>query len=65
LNLAVSDVFYLHQALIRALKHDDSKELDNYSEIALARIWKAMRFLDQKLQGGNLLKIILACRFNR
>ncbi len=44
LNLAVSDVFYLHQALIRALKHDDSKELDNYSEIALARIWKAMRF---------------------
>ncbi len=44
LNLAVSDVFYLHQALIDALKRDKSAGIDAYSERALARIWKAMRF---------------------
>ncbi len=44
LNLAVSDVFYLHQALIEALKHGSEKGVDNYSERALRRIWKAMRF---------------------
>lgn len=44
LNLAVSDVFYLHQALITALKKNDETGIDAYSERALARIWKAMRF---------------------
>ncbi|RWR07435.1 4-hydroxybenzoate 3-monooxygenase [Paenirhodobacter populi] len=44
LNLAVSDVFYLHQALIAALKTGDEKGIDAYSERALRRIWKAMRF---------------------
>ncbi len=44
LNLAVSDVFYLHQALIDALKRDNNAGIDAYSERALARIWKAMRF---------------------
>ncbi|MDO5620277.1 MAG: 4-hydroxybenzoate 3-monooxygenase [Paracoccus sp. (in: a-proteobacteria)] len=44
LNLAVSDVFYLHQALIEALKQGSEKGVDSYSERALARIWKAMRF---------------------
>ncbi|MDF3853079.1 4-hydroxybenzoate 3-monooxygenase [Paracoccus sp. P2] len=44
LNLAVSDVFYLHQALIAALKQGDQAGLDTYSDRALARIWKAMRF---------------------
>ena len=44
LNLAVSDVFYLHQALIEALKHGSEKGVDSYSERALRRIWKAMRF---------------------
>jgi len=44
LNLAVSDVFYLHQSLIKALKQGSDNELDNYSERALTRIWKAMRF---------------------
>lgn len=43
LNLAVSDVFYLHQALIAALKGDETG-IDAYSGRALARIWKAMRF---------------------
>ena len=44
LNLAVSDVYYLHQALITAVKQDQRAPLDGYSEQALARIWKAMRF---------------------
>ncbi|KIN64059.1 4-hydroxybenzoate 3-monooxygenase [Sulfitobacter noctilucicola] len=44
LNLAVSDVFYLHQALIDALKNHDETGIDGYSERALKRIWKAMRF---------------------
>ncbi|MEX0283961.1 MAG: 4-hydroxybenzoate 3-monooxygenase [Paracoccaceae bacterium] len=44
LNLAVSDVFYLHQALIDALKRGNDTGIDSYSERALARIWKAMRF---------------------
>jgi len=44
LNLAVSDVFYLYQALIDAVKKDDTTGIDAYSERALLRIWKAMRF---------------------
>lgn len=44
LNLAVSDVFYLHQALIDALTRGDESGIDAYSDRALTRIWKAMRF---------------------
>lgn len=44
LNLAVSDVHYLYQALIDALKKGDTAGIDAYSERALLRIWKAMRF---------------------
>lgn len=44
LNLAVSDVFYLHQALISSLKKNDESGIEDYSKRALARIWKAMRF---------------------
>ena len=44
LNLAVSDVYYLHQALIAAIKHDVQTDINAYSEKALSRIWKAMRF---------------------
>lgn len=44
LNLAVSDVFYLHQALIEALHHGQEAGIDGYSQRALARIWQAMRF---------------------
>ncbi len=43
LNLAASDIFYLHQALIDAIR-GDARGIDAYSERALARIWKAMRF---------------------
>ena len=44
LNLAVSDVFYLHQALIDAVKTGDQTGIDAYSDRALTRVWKAMRF---------------------
>ncbi len=44
LNLAVSDVFYLHSALIDAVKAKTYAGIDGYSDRALARIWKAMRF---------------------
>ena len=44
LNLAVSDVFYLHDALIAALKRGDHSGVEGYSAHALSRIWKAMRF---------------------
>jgi len=44
LNLAVSDVYYLHTALIDAVRHGKMTGLDEYGDRALARIWKAMRF---------------------
>ena len=44
LNLAVSDVYYLHQALIDAVKRGDRTGIDAYSGRALNRVWKAMRF---------------------
>ncbi len=44
LNLAVSDVFYLYQALGEALKRQSTRGLDSYSGRALQRVWKAMRF---------------------
>ena len=44
LNLAVSDVYYLHQALIESVKGGMHSALEQYSEKALQRIWKAMRF---------------------
>lgn len=44
LNLAVSDVHYLYQALIDAIRSNDRSGVDAYSGRALKRIWKAMRF---------------------
>lgn len=44
LNLAVSDVHYLYQALIDAVKAGNETGIDEYSQRALVRIWKAMRF---------------------
>ncbi len=44
LNLAVSDVHYLYEALkLHYLQADDSG-LDGYSHTALARVWNAIRF---------------------
>ena len=44
LNSAASDIYYLYHALLDHYKNGDDTGLDNYSEKALARIWKAQRF---------------------
>ncbi len=44
LNLAASDVAYLSDALVGALKQGNDAGLDGYQAKALARIWKAERF---------------------
>ncbi len=44
LNLAASDVHYLHSALIDAVKSGDRSGIDTYSQRTLLRVWKAMRF---------------------
>jgi p-hydroxybenzoate 3-monooxygenase len=43
LNLAVSDVFYLARALDAFYAHGSSKLLDAYSDMALRRVWSAVR----------------------
>ena len=43
LNLAVSDVFYLHRALAAQIKSRDGRYLERYSETALRRVWGAER----------------------
>jgi p-hydroxybenzoate 3-monooxygenase len=44
LNLAASDVFYLHRALAEFFLERSAAGLDAYSATALARVWKAERF---------------------
>ncbi len=44
LNLAVSDVRYLSHALRGYYAEKSSAGIDHYSEKALARVWKAVRF---------------------
>jgi len=44
LNLAASDVYYLHQALAAHYLAGDSAALDTYSDRALDRVWKSIRF---------------------
>ncbi|MEP3244728.1 MAG: 4-hydroxybenzoate 3-monooxygenase [Sneathiella sp.] len=44
LNLAASDIHYLSEALIRYYENGNEAGLKSYSETALKRIWKAMRF---------------------
>lgn len=44
LNLASSDVAYLAAALIQWFEDGKSDGIDNYSETALKRVWKAERF---------------------
>ena len=43
LNLAFSDVHYLHQALVQHYGGEDAG-IEGYSATALARVWKAIRF---------------------
>ncbi len=70
LNLAASDVAYLSRALISYYKNKTMQGLDAYPTLALARVWKAVRFswwmtqilhrfpessgFDQKLQAAEL-----------
>jgi len=44
LNSAASDIYYLYHAMVDHYENGDDKGLENYSEKALARIWKAQRF---------------------
>lgn len=44
LNLAASDVAYLSDALIAAVKRNDPVGIEGYSARALARVWKSERF---------------------
>jgi p-hydroxybenzoate 3-monooxygenase len=44
LNLAVSDVLYLHEALRDHYREHSERPLDEYSPRCLRRIWKAERF---------------------
>ena len=44
LNLAASDIYYLSRALIAYYKENRTDLLDRYSEAALRRVWKAIRF---------------------
>lgn len=44
LNLAISDVAYLSDALIAHYERGDDAGIDGYSDRALDRVWKAVRF---------------------
>ncbi|UXS03484.1 4-hydroxybenzoate 3-monooxygenase [Agrobacterium tumefaciens] len=44
LNLAASDVHYLSEALIEFYNEQSEAGIDAYSQKALARVWKAVRF---------------------
>ena len=44
LNLAASDVYYLSRALIAFYEAGRTDLLDRYSQAALRRVWKAIRF---------------------
>ena len=44
LNLAVSDVHYLFEALKLHYIESDNQGIDTYSDTALARVWKSARF---------------------
>ncbi|MFM7531470.1 MAG: 4-hydroxybenzoate 3-monooxygenase [Rubrivivax sp.] len=44
LNTAGSDIHYLYRALVAHYLNGDSQALEQYSEQALARVWKAQRF---------------------
>jgi p-hydroxybenzoate 3-monooxygenase len=44
LNLAISDVYYLARALTHHYRDRDDAYLERYSEMALRRVWGAVRF---------------------
>jgi p-hydroxybenzoate 3-monooxygenase len=44
LNTAASDIHYLYHAMVAHYQRGDDSGLDQYSQKALARAWKAQRF---------------------
>ena len=40
---AISDVFYLQRALVEHFRNGDDRYLDSYSDMALRRVWGAVR----------------------
>jgi p-hydroxybenzoate 3-monooxygenase len=44
LNTAASDIYYLYHAMVAHYQRGDDSGLDQYSQKALARAWKAQRF---------------------
>ena len=44
LNLAASDIYYLFRALLAYYKKERTDLLERYSDAALRRVWKAVRF---------------------
>ena len=44
MNLAVSDVVYLSRAFVEFFAERSTAALDAYSDVALRRVWKAVRF---------------------
>ena len=44
LNSAASDIYYLYHAMLDHYQRNDDTGLENYSQKALARVWKAQRF---------------------
>jgi p-hydroxybenzoate 3-monooxygenase len=44
LNLAISDVYYLSRALAERYRTGSEEALQSYSDRALSRVWKAVRF---------------------
>jgi p-hydroxybenzoate 3-monooxygenase len=44
LNLAASDIYYLSRALLTYYKEKRTDLLERYSDAALRRVWKAVRF---------------------
>jgi len=44
LNTAASDVHYLCDAFLQLYKTGSTDALDQYSELALSRVWKTQRF---------------------
>jgi p-hydroxybenzoate 3-monooxygenase len=44
LNSAASDIYYLYHAMVAHYERGDARGLENYSQKALARVWKAQRF---------------------
>jgi p-hydroxybenzoate 3-monooxygenase len=73
LNLAISDVFYVSRGLVQHYVDHDDHYLDCYSDMALRRVWGAVRFswwmtallhrfpeqtdIDQRLQEAELAYI--------